>query len=152
MATLKQKIAAEQKVRELLEGSDVPLPDEIEYRYTCIRLFWLKPKVVLVVDIDEPPESLDGAAWDGLTEELCAQCGDGPAEDLGAEWRHESSDYFDVQPRDTSLEGLGEDKRVSRFLAGLTYERDSESLHILGWHCEPDDADRPLGETDTDAA
>lgn len=55
MATLKQKIAAERKVRELLEESDAPPPDEIEYGNTCIRLFWLKPKVVLVVDIDEPP-------------------------------------------------------------------------------------------------
>ncbi len=66
MATLKQKIAAEQKVRELLVGSDVPFPDEIEYGHTCIRLVWLEPKVVLVVDIDEPPEDLDALGWDGL--------------------------------------------------------------------------------------
>jgi hypothetical protein len=64
MATLKQKIAAERKVRELLEESDAPPPDEIEYGYTCIRLFWLKPKVVLVVDIDEPPEDFDAPQRD----------------------------------------------------------------------------------------
>jgi hypothetical protein len=53
MATLEQKIAAEHKVRELLTKEDVPEPDRIEYGYTCIRLIWNEPKVVLVVDIDE---------------------------------------------------------------------------------------------------
>ena len=53
MATLKQKIAAERKVRELLVKEALPEPDRIEYGYTCIRLLWNEPKVVLVVDIDE---------------------------------------------------------------------------------------------------
>ena len=57
MATLRQKIAAERKVRELLATEDVPAPDRIEYGFTCIRLFWLEPKVVLVVDIDEFTEN-----------------------------------------------------------------------------------------------
>ncbi len=57
MATLREKIAAEQKVRELLERERVPLPDRIEYAFTCIRLFWDGPKVVLVVDIDELAEA-----------------------------------------------------------------------------------------------
>jgi hypothetical protein len=55
MATLRQKIAAERKVRELLATEDVPAPDRIEYGF--IRLFWLEPKVVLVVDIDEFTEN-----------------------------------------------------------------------------------------------
>ena len=55
MATLKQKIAAEQKVRELLEHYEVEAPDAIEYGNGCIRLFWNGPKVCLVVDIDPPP-------------------------------------------------------------------------------------------------
>jgi hypothetical protein len=57
MATLRQKIAAERRVRELLATEDVPVPDRIEYGFTCIRLFWFEPKVVLVVDIDEFPEN-----------------------------------------------------------------------------------------------
>lgn len=61
MATLRQKIAAEQKVRELLDGEHLPPPDRIEYGYTCIRLMWEEPRVALVVDIDEPP---DGAEAD----------------------------------------------------------------------------------------
>ena len=36
-----------------------PAPDEIEYGHTCIRCFWDEPKLVLVVDIDEPPEGFD---------------------------------------------------------------------------------------------
>ena len=56
MATLKQKIAAEEHVRELLERENVPEPDRIEYGYTCIRLIWDGPKVALVVDIDRPPD------------------------------------------------------------------------------------------------
>ena len=62
MATLKQKIAAEQKVRELLEHYEVEAPDAIEYGNGCIRLFWNGPKVCLVVDIDPPPGDVDGPA------------------------------------------------------------------------------------------
>jgi hypothetical protein len=62
MATLRQKIAAEHKVRELLKHGDVPAPDRIEYGFTCIRLYWLEPKVVLVVDIDEFSDERDDPA------------------------------------------------------------------------------------------
>jgi hypothetical protein len=51
MATLKQKIEAEMRVREILADNGVPAPDEIEYGHTCIRCFWDEPKLVLVVDI-----------------------------------------------------------------------------------------------------
>jgi hypothetical protein len=56
MATLKQKIRAEQAGRAMLERAGIPQPDAVEYGYTCIRFFWNGPKVVLVIDIDEPPE------------------------------------------------------------------------------------------------
>ncbi len=59
MATLKQKIAAEQHARMMLEDSGLPPPDTVEYGYTCIRLFWEESKVVLIVDIDEPPEGFE---------------------------------------------------------------------------------------------
>lgn len=53
MATLKQKIAAERRLRELLDQDGLAQPDEVEYGYTCIRLFWHEAKAVVVVDIDE---------------------------------------------------------------------------------------------------
>jgi hypothetical protein len=61
MATLKQKLAAERKVREMIELEGVPMPDRIEYGFTCIRLFWDGPRVALVVDIDEPDQDRDDA-------------------------------------------------------------------------------------------
>ena len=56
MATLDQKIEAERNAREMVERGGMPQPDWVEYGYTCIRLIWSESKVVLVVDIDEPPE------------------------------------------------------------------------------------------------
>jgi hypothetical protein len=61
MATLARKIAAEQKVRELLVREDVPVPDRIEYGFDCVRLFWDKQEVVLVVELDEIGEESSGA-------------------------------------------------------------------------------------------
>ena len=61
MATLKQKIQAEAKVRELLRESGLPDPDGVEYGHRCIRLFFEQPKVALVVDIDNPTE--DAERW-----------------------------------------------------------------------------------------
>ncbi len=66
MATLKQKIECEMKVREMLERADVPRPDHIEYGFHCIRLFWIEPKVALVVDIDEFPDDLKGLGLEGI--------------------------------------------------------------------------------------
>jgi hypothetical protein len=62
MATLRQKIAAERRVRELLEENGMPEPDEVEYGFTCIRLYWHETRLVLVVDIDPPPDDLNGTA------------------------------------------------------------------------------------------
>jgi hypothetical protein len=56
MATLAQKIEAENRMRELLEESGMPQPDHVEYGYTCIRLFFNDTKQVVVIDIDEPPD------------------------------------------------------------------------------------------------
>jgi hypothetical protein len=56
MASLKQQIDAELKIRELLDQGGLPQPDRVEYGYTCIRLFWDDTKSVVVVDIDEPEE------------------------------------------------------------------------------------------------
>jgi hypothetical protein len=56
MATLKQKIMAETRMRELLEDSGLPQPDKVEYGYTCIRMLWYEEKAAVVVDIDEVGE------------------------------------------------------------------------------------------------
>lgn len=56
MATLRAKIAAERDGRAMLEQGGLPQPDAVEYGCTCVRFFWKKPKVVLIIDIDEPPE------------------------------------------------------------------------------------------------
>ena len=56
MASLAQKIEAENRMRELLEESGLPQPDHVEYGYTCIRLFFHATKQVVVIDIDEPED------------------------------------------------------------------------------------------------
>lgn len=56
MATLREKRAAEQHARALLENHGLPQPDEVEYGDTCVRLLWREEQVALVVDIDEPPD------------------------------------------------------------------------------------------------
>jgi hypothetical protein len=56
MASLAQKIEAENRMRQLLEENGLPEPDHVEYGYTCIRLFFNRTKQVVVIDIDEPEE------------------------------------------------------------------------------------------------
>jgi hypothetical protein len=56
MATLFQKIETEKRMRDLLEANGLPEPDQVEYGFTCIRLIYSEPKIVLVIDIDEPPD------------------------------------------------------------------------------------------------
>jgi hypothetical protein len=70
MATLKQKVAAERKIRELIESEGLPEPSRIEYGHTCIRLIWDESKLVLAVDIDEPPEGFEpvGEQLDDISE------------------------------------------------------------------------------------
>jgi hypothetical protein len=62
MATLAQKIEAEKRMRELLEQNDLPEPDYVEYGFTCIRVFFERPKLCVVIDIDDPED--DEAAVD----------------------------------------------------------------------------------------
>ena len=57
MATLKQKIAVERKMRELIETEHLPEPDWVEYGYTCVRLVWERPRLCVVIDIDPPPDA-----------------------------------------------------------------------------------------------
>jgi hypothetical protein len=59
MATLKEKIAAEQRARAMLEDNGVAQPDSVEYGFTCIRLIWEKEKLALVVEIDPVPEGFE---------------------------------------------------------------------------------------------
>ena len=56
MATLAQKIEAEKRMRDLLEGSFLPQPDYVEYGFTCIRFFFNDTKQVVVIDIDNPDD------------------------------------------------------------------------------------------------
>jgi hypothetical protein len=74
MANLREKIDTEIRVREMLEDNGVPAPDEIEYGHTCIRCFWHEPKLVLVIDIDDPPPGFEliGENLDDLDEEAVA--------------------------------------------------------------------------------
>lgn len=68
VATLAQKIDTEKRAREMCEQNGLPQPDHVEYGFTCIRLFFEEPKVVLVIDIDEPGDAdgsvdTEGAGW-----------------------------------------------------------------------------------------
>ncbi len=56
MASLREKIDCERQTRHFLEENGLPQPDAVEYGYTCIRLIFHDPKVVLVIDIDDLPE------------------------------------------------------------------------------------------------
>jgi hypothetical protein len=62
MATLAEKIRAEQRMRELLEEGGLPQPDHVEYGFTCIRLFFMDTKTVVVIDIDDPDDGGSGPA------------------------------------------------------------------------------------------
>jgi hypothetical protein len=65
VATLRQKLNAEVRVRELIAQNGLPEPDEVEHGLTCIRLLWHESKVVLVIDIDTPPEAPDATEEPG---------------------------------------------------------------------------------------
>ena len=64
MATLQEKIAAEESGRAMLEAGDIRQPDYVEYGYTCIRFFWREEKLAVVIQIDEPPEGFEPAGVD----------------------------------------------------------------------------------------
>lgn len=66
MAILAQKIAAEKRMRELLEANDMPQPDYVEYGFTCIRLIFEEPKLVVIIDIDEEEGAEPHGDTDGV--------------------------------------------------------------------------------------
>ncbi len=70
MATLAQKIQCETHVRQMLEREGMPMPDEVEYGFGCIRLFFTEPKVMLVVDIDDYSEVDEAIAKRAASGEL----------------------------------------------------------------------------------
>ena len=53
MTTLEMKIKAEVRMRELLEQEGLPPPDEVEYGFGCVRLFFHETKTVVIVDVDD---------------------------------------------------------------------------------------------------
>jgi hypothetical protein len=57
MATLKRKIEAERRMRDLLESGGLPEPDLIEYDDDCIRLFFEATRTVVVIDLDDETDS-----------------------------------------------------------------------------------------------
>jgi hypothetical protein len=57
MATLKKKIEAERRMRDLLESGGLPEPDLIEYDDDCIRLFFEATKTVVVIDLDDETDA-----------------------------------------------------------------------------------------------
>ena len=70
MASLAEKIDCERQTRDWLEEHGLPQPDAVEYGYTCIRLIFEDPQVVLVIDIDEPPEEGHALHLNNLEEEV----------------------------------------------------------------------------------
>lgn len=56
MASKARKINAERRMRELLAQENLPQPDEVEYGFSCVRLFWHGAKAVVVVDVDDDGE------------------------------------------------------------------------------------------------
>ncbi len=132
MATIKQKIGAERKMRDLCEESGLPQPDWIEYGYTCIRLFWEAAKAVIVVDIDEreEPDEISFAALDD--EDFSAFSAEAETSKLARrpEQRGEDdADDRDHQPNDPALGLAGDHDRG---------DGDPDSDHSAGGD-QPDD-------------
>ena len=65
VATLRQKILAERRMRELLEENGLPEPDEVEYGYGCVRMLFHDPKTALIIDIDKPDPADDTEPEEG---------------------------------------------------------------------------------------
>jgi hypothetical protein len=53
MTSLARAIEAEKRMRESLAENGLPQPDYIEYGVTCIRLFFNRSKLVVVIELDE---------------------------------------------------------------------------------------------------
>ena len=46
---------AEARFRALVQESDLPEPDDVEYRPGSVVFFWTGPKVAVAVDLEEHP-------------------------------------------------------------------------------------------------
>lgn len=57
--TLKAKIEAEHRMRELLASEGMPEPDAVEYGYTCVRFFFHESKTCVEIDLDPPAGDSD---------------------------------------------------------------------------------------------
>jgi hypothetical protein len=55
MATREELIRAELAMRRLLEEHDLPEPDSVEYGYGTVWVHWTDRKLVVAIDVDEPP-------------------------------------------------------------------------------------------------
>jgi hypothetical protein len=45
--------AAERDMRELLEHSGLPQPDDVEYRERSVLMLWHETQLAVVIDLDE---------------------------------------------------------------------------------------------------
>jgi hypothetical protein len=46
---------AEARFRALVQESDLPEPDDVDYRPGSVVFFWTGPKVAVAVDLEEHP-------------------------------------------------------------------------------------------------
>jgi len=53
MRAIHQMLAAEIKMRELLEREGLPEPDSVEYGQQCVNFVWLDERLVVEIDITE---------------------------------------------------------------------------------------------------
>jgi hypothetical protein len=55
MTPLAQLQAVERSMRELLENTALPPPDEVEYREDSLLFRWRERKLAVVIECGEPP-------------------------------------------------------------------------------------------------
>jgi hypothetical protein len=60
MPPTSQHLAAERDFRTLLADNELPPPDEVEYDEASVVFVWREKKLVVVVDLDEPPNETGG--------------------------------------------------------------------------------------------
>jgi len=62
--TLRAKIEAERRLRELLTAEGLPQPDEVEYGHACVRFFFHESKACVIVDLEPDPAESEPAHGD----------------------------------------------------------------------------------------
>jgi len=58
---------AEARFRAVLANAGIDPPDAVEYGFTCVRFFWARAKLCVVVDLDEPSCAHPGVVSGGRT-------------------------------------------------------------------------------------